>query len=104
MVMVAAGRVEEGLAMGAAVVGLKVGGNGERGVAEAAKNRMVLPLRLRPNSDGMIGESDMAILTSVKEAAAFHLDGDDVRGTVIVKAAGLRVEVEAVNCGDGLGH
>jgi hypothetical protein len=45
----------------------------------------------------MICERDVAVFASVVDTAAFHLDGDDVGGGVIVEAAGLRIEVEAVN-------
>jgi hypothetical protein len=56
----------------------------------------------------MIRERDVAVFASVVDAAAFHLDGDDVGGGVVVEAAGLRIEVEAVNGGrswmGGRGH
>ena len=49
----------------------------------------------------MIRERDVAVFASVVDAAAFHLDGDDVGGGVVMEAAGLRIEVEAVNEGRG---
>jgi len=56
----------------------------------------------------MIRERNVAVFASVVDATAFHLDGDDVRGGVVVEAAGLRIEVEAVNGGRnwmcGRGH
>lgn len=63
----------------------------------AAENGGFVPFGLRPGLDGMIGESNVAIFTGVKEAATFHFDGDDVERRVVVKAAGLRVEFEAVD-------
>ena len=47
----------------------------------------------------MIRERDVAVFASVVNATAFHLDGDDVGGGVVMEAAGLRIEVEAVNEG-----
>ena len=47
----------------------------------------------------MIREGDVAVFASVVDAAAFHPDGDDVGGGVVMEAAGLRIEVEAVNRG-----
>ena len=47
----------------------------------------------------MIHERDVAVFASVVDAAALHLDGDDVGGGVVMEAAGLRIEVEAVNEG-----
>jgi len=56
----------------------------------------------------MIRERDVAVFASVVDAAALHLDGDDVGGGVVMEAAGLRIEVEAVNEGrswmGGRGH
>ncbi len=55
----------------------------------------------------------MTVFAGVKEAAAGHLDGDDVEGGVVVEAAGLLVQLEAVDLGrwrdfgiggGGLGH
>jgi len=47
----------------------------------------------------MIREGEVAVFASVVDATAFHLNGDDVGGGVVMEAAGLRIEVEAVNEG-----
>lgn len=101
MVVVAAGGVELGVAMGAARVGIEVSGDGESGAASAAEDGFVVPFECRPELNRMIRECDVAIFAGVEEAAAFHLDGDDVGGAVVVEAACLRVEVEAVDVGGG---
>ena len=101
MVMVAAGGVEGSLASGAAGVGLEVLGDGEFGAAGSAEDGGLVPLGLRPDLDGMTGEGNMAILAGVVEAAALHLDGDDVCGVVVVEAAGLRIEVQSVDFWSG---
>jgi len=97
MVMVAAGGVEGSLASGAAGVALEVLGDGEFGAAGSAEDGGLVPFGLRPDLDGMTGEGNMAILAGVVEAAALHLDGDDVSEVVVVEAAGLRIEVQSVD-------
>jgi hypothetical protein len=37
----------------------------------------------------------VAIFAGIVDAAAFHFDGDDVGGAMVVEAAGLGIEVEA---------
>ena len=39
----------------------------------------------------------MTVLARVVDTTTFHLDGDDVRGAVIVLAAGLRVKIDAAH-------
>jgi hypothetical protein len=46
----------------------------------------------------------VAVFAGVVGLAAFHFDGDDVEGGVVVEATGLGVEVKAVDFGDGWGH
>ena len=57
------------------------------------------PFTLQPHCYRMIGEHLVAILAGIVKAATFHLDGDDVGSGVVMEAAGLRIEVEAVNGG-----
>ena len=99
MVVVAAGGVEGGVAMRADRIALKIGGDGEKGVAGAAEDGLFVPFGLRPRLEGMIGEGVVAVFAGVEEAAAFHFDGDDVERGVVVEAAGLRVEIQAVDVG-----
>jgi hypothetical protein len=46
----------------------------------------------------------MAVFAGVVSGAAFHFDGDDVERRVVVKAASLRIEVEAANFDGGWRH
>ncbi len=46
----------------------------------------------------------MAILAGVVQAAAFHLDGDDVGGLVVVETARLGIEVQSVDLWRFRGH
>jgi hypothetical protein len=41
----------------------------------------------------MVGKGVMAVFAGVVGGAAFHFDGDDVGGAVVVEAAGLGIEV-----------
>jgi hypothetical protein len=93
MVMVAASRVEGGMAHGANRVAFEVGGDCQLGAAGSAKNGLVVPFGLGPDFHRMSGEGVVAILAGEVDAAAFHFDGDDVERRVVVEAAGLRVEV-----------
>jgi len=97
VVMAAASGIESGAAMRAARVAREIGGNGEGGAAGATEDGGLVKLGWRPRLEGVVGESVVAILAGVEEAAAAHLDGNDVGGLVVVEAARLRVEVEAVD-------
>jgi|SRR5215472_8265904 len=97
MVVVAAGGIERGLARGTAGIAPKVLGDGEFGAAGSAEDSRVVPFGLRPDLDGMVSKGDVAILAGVVEAAAPHLDGDDVGGAVVVEAAGLGIEVQSAD-------
>jgi hypothetical protein len=74
-------------------IALEVGGDGEKGVAGAAEDGLFVPFGLWPGLEGMIGEGVVAGFAGVEEAAAFHFDGDDVEGGMVVEAAGLGIEI-----------
>ena len=97
MVVVAAGRVERRVASGTARVAREILRDGEFDAAGSAEDGGLAPFGLRPDFDGMAGESNVAILAGVVEAAALHLNGDNVGGPVVVEAAGLGIEVQAVD-------
>lgn len=97
MMMIAAGGVEGGVAMRAAGVAGEIVGDGKRGAAGAAQNRVLVPCGVRPGFESVAGKGVVAILAGVEEAAAAHLDGDDVERGVVVGAASLRIELEAVD-------
>lgn len=97
MMVIAAGGVEGGVAMGAAGITLKIGGDGKCRTTIAAENCLFVPLRFGPGFDAVVGKSVMAVFTSVVDAAALHLDCDDIELGVVMKAAGLGIEIEAVD-------
>lgn len=90
--MIAAGGIEGGVAHRAARVGLEVGGDSEDGAAGAAKDGRFVEFGGGPGREGMFGQGVVAVCAGVKEAAAFHFDGHDVQGGMVVEAAGLRIE------------
>lgn len=102
-VVIAAGGVKGGAAMRAAGVAIEILGDGESPAARSAKNRMLVPFRARPRFQRVAGESVVAILAGVEEAAAAHLDGDDVESGVVVGTARLRIELQAVDEGSHRG-
>jgi hypothetical protein len=97
MMMVAAARIKGCMAVGAGGVGLDISGDGKFGAAGSTKDGLRVPFRLRPGNQGMVCQGVVAILAGVVGGAAFHFDGDDVDGGVVVEAAGLGVEVQAVD-------
>lgn len=97
--MVATGGIEVGVAVRTLRIRLKVGGDRHCIPAGPAKDGVIVPLGYRPDLDGMIGKGYVAILAGVEKTAALHADGDDVAGSVVVEAAGLRVEVDAEDMG-----
>jgi hypothetical protein len=104
MVVVAAGGVEGGAAMGAAGVGLEVGGNGELGAAGSAEDGLGVPFGFGPGFKGVVGQGGVAVFAGVVDPAAFHFDGDDVERRVVVEASGLRIEADAADFGSGGRH
>jgi len=47
----------------------------------------------------MIGKGGVAIFASIVNAAAFHLDRNNVSDPVIMFAPGLRIEIDAAHIG-----
>ena len=93
MVVVAAAGIEGGMAGGTRGVALPILGDGELGAAGSAEDGLVVPFGLRPGFEGMVSEGGVAIFAGVVGGAAFHFDGDDVGGAVVVEAAGLGIKV-----------
>lgn len=71
--------------------------DGHLAPAGAAQDGLLVPFRLRPCLERMIGQGFVAVLAGVVDAAALHPDGHDVEPCVVVSAAGLRVEVDAAD-------
>jgi hypothetical protein len=97
MIMVTATRIERGVAVKAAGIIAEVVRDGKGGAARAAEDSKLVPFRLGPGLERMVGERIVAVFTGVEEAAAFHFDGDDVERRVVMEAAGLRIEIQAAN-------
>ena len=65
--------------------------------AASAKDRFLIPLTLRPHRYRVACQLSMAIVTGIVEATAFHFDGNDVRGLVIVPTTSLEIEINAAD-------
>lgn len=65
--------------------------------ADAAQDGEFSPLRLRPDLDGMVSQGIVAVFACVINAAALHLDRNDVESGSIVSAARLRIEIDSEN-------
>jgi len=97
MVVVATSGIEILTTTWAATLALHILLDGQRYAAGATKYGSFAPFRLGPYLDRMIGERVMTILASIVDAAAPHLDRDDVSGSVIVLATGLPIKIDATN-------
>ena len=104
MIVIAAGGVEGGVAMRAAGITLEIGGDGKRRATVAAEDGLFVPFRFGPGFDAVVCERVMAIFAGVIHAAAFHFDCDDIELGVVMKAAGLGIEIEAVDFWSGRKH
>ena len=104
MIVIAASGVELLPASWATGLALHVLGDRQFGSAGAAKDCFLIPFNFWPDLDRVIGESGMAIFACVVNAAALHLDRDNVGKPVIVPATGLCVEVHAAHIGKTRSH
>ncbi|MGB8475156.1 MAG: hypothetical protein WCE61_13815 [Candidatus Acidiferrum sp.] len=104
MVVVAAARVERSVAVWAAGVAIEVSGDREYGTAGAAEDGWFEPFGYGPGLERMVGKGVVAVFAGVIEAAAFHFDGDDVERRVVMEAAGLWIEIQAVDFWNGRRH
>jgi hypothetical protein len=52
----------------------------------------------------VVSEGGVAVFAGVVDGAAFHFDGHDIGGAMIVQAASLQIEVEAADFGSGWEH
>ena len=93
LVMILAAGVEAGSAARTKVAAVQIFLNREFIPAGSAKNGVNMPLRARPNANGMAGENFMTILAGVVDAAAGHLDGNDVELRAPVDATRLCVHL-----------
>ena len=73
-------------------------------MASSAENSFGVPFSPGPDLDGVPSQRVMAILARVIDAAAPHLNGDDVDWFVVVNAAGLRINLHAANFWSSIRH
>ena len=97
MIVVAASGIELCPTARATIFALHILMDGQLHATGATKNGWLAPFPLGPDLDLMISERAMTILASIVDATALHLDRDDVSGSVIVLATGLRIEIDAAN-------
>jgi hypothetical protein len=93
MVMVAATWVERGITGRTNRIAFEVGGDSQFDMAGAAQNGFLVEFGFRPDFDGMASQGVVAIFAGIVGGAAFHFNGDDVEWGMVVKAAGLGIEV-----------
>jgi hypothetical protein len=101
--VVAAAGVEGGFAMGTSIAGAEVCVDGELRAADSAEDGFCIPPGQRPDCSGVARERLMAVDAGIVDSAAAHLDGNHIRGSVIVAAAGAGVQVEAMDVRDDCG-
>ena len=104
MMVVAAGGVKGGVAVRAAGIAREIVGDGKSCAASAAENGGFVEFGMRPGFERMAGEGVVAILAGIEEAAAAHLDRDDVECGMVMETAGLRVEMQTEHFRNGWMH
>jgi hypothetical protein len=102
--VVAARRIEKGVARGASRVGVEISVDGELGAAVAAEDGLMVPFGVGPWLDGVVGQGFVAVFAGVIDSAAFHFDGNDVERRTVMKAAGLGIKIQATNFGSSRRH
>lgn len=90
--MVATTRIEWGVAMRTAFVGVEISPDGQLVSARAAEHGRLIEFRARPTLRRVIGGLVVAPMTGEILPAALELDRDDVEGAVVVGAAGLAID------------
>ncbi len=95
--MIGAGRIKRRAATRTARFAVQIFPNGEFPLAGAAQNRALLPFCAGPNYNRVPRQRNVTILTSIVNAAALHFDCDNVQRGAVVRAAGLRIEIDAAN-------
>lgn len=97
MVMLLAARIEARVTIWTLVSAFLVLADSQLCTTTSAKDRFLIPLTLRPHRHRVVRQLSMTIAAGIVEAAAFHFDGNDVRGSVIVPTTSLEIEIDAAN-------
>ena len=102
--MVPAARIEALAAEWASRLALHILPDGELRTTRPAENRFLVEFSLWPYFDRVIRESGVTIFARVVNAAALHLDRNNVGRPVVMLATGLRIKIEATNIWKSMGH
>jgi hypothetical protein len=102
--MIAAGRIEFGLARGTTVPAIQVGVNRQFGAAGSAQDGFVVPFIQGPHLDRMVRQREMAIFAGIVNAAALHFDCDNIHRLVVMGAPGLGIDIHPTNVWNILAH
>ena len=97
MIMLSTPRIEQLPARWAPGFALHILMDGHLRATGATEYGFSAPLCLRPDFDYVIGERGVTVFAGKVDATAFHLDRNNVSGSVIVLAARLRIKVDATN-------
>jgi len=97
MVMPLAARIEARVTIWTSVFAFHVLLDSQLCTAASAKDRFLIPLTLRPHRYRVVRQLSMAIVAGIVEAAAFHFDGNNVGGPVIVPTTSLEIEINAAD-------
>lgn len=95
--MIAAAGIESSAAAGTFVTARHVLRDAELATTRAAKHGRQAPLFSRPDLNWMACQGVMAILAGIIDAAAFHLNRNDVESGSVVSAARLIVTSDPVS-------
>jgi hypothetical protein len=102
--VIAAARVEPGCTAWALIGAVQILAHGQFKATCSAENCKEIPFVSRPNFDSMIGQGIMAFLAGKVGAAALHLDRDNIQGSLVVSAPGLRVQPNSTHLGTKFCH
>jgi len=97
LVMLAAARIKRGVTMRAFIAACHVLIDRHLMSASATEHRKLGPFRVRPDLGRMAGQGLMALLAGEINAAALHLDGDDVESCCVMGAAGFYIQIDSAN-------
>lgn len=93
--VIATARIEARAAVGAGIPGRQIGRDRNLGAAHTAKHGQRVEFIARPRLQMVIREHVVTVLARVVLATAPELDGYDVQLAPIMRAAGLRIDVES---------
>gem|GEM_PF-3947218 len=93
--VIATARIETRSAVGAGIPGRQIGRDRKLGASHTAKHGQRVEFIARPRLQMVIREHVVTVLARVVLATAPELDGYDVQLAPIMRAPGLRIDVES---------